>query len=69
MSRYFTAPKRKPVKAEWDYDTPMIPHLTVSDHEAMDTGLLDAGGNTIWRAPNPMGFIWDWPTHNPSKGD
>lgn len=30
-----------------------------SDHEAADTGLLDADGNSIMRAPNPMGFVWE----------
>lgn len=59
MSRYFTAPKRAQVKAEWWDCPPLLPNLSVSDHEATDTGLLDATGNTIWRAPNPMGFIWD----------
>lgn len=29
---------------------------SVSGHSAIDTGLLDANGDTIMRAPNPMGF-------------
>lgn len=29
---------------------------TVCDHEATDTGLLDANGDMIMRAPNPIGF-------------
>lgn len=62
MSRYFTTPARAQVKALGDDDWPLLPSLTVSDHEATDTGLLDEAGNTIWRAPNPMGFIWDWPS-------
>lgn len=32
---------------------------TVSDHEATNTGLVDEHGNTIWRAPEPMGFRWE----------
>jgi hypothetical protein len=31
----------------------------VCDHEATSTGLLDKNGDAIWRAPNPIGFIWD----------
>jgi hypothetical protein len=56
MSRYFRARQSKP-RADWiDDDYPMLPALTVDDHEATDTGLIDAGGEAIWRAPNPMGF-------------
>jgi hypothetical protein len=57
MSRYFTAPKAKRPSAEYFYDVESFRHIpTVSDHEATDTGLLDASGDTIWRAPEPMGF-------------
>jgi hypothetical protein len=60
VSRYFTAPRAKRPRAEWwDDQGPLLPNLHVPDHEAADTGLLDADGNTIWRAPNPMGFIWE----------
>lgn len=31
-------------------------HVDVSEHEAVDTGLLDARGDAIWRGPNPIGF-------------
>lgn len=58
MSRYFTV-RAKPVRADDEYwaDTaPYVTNLTVSDHEATDTGLLDASGDPIMRAPNPMGF-------------
>lgn len=59
MTRYFTAPKAKRVKGDWD-DTESFRHIpTVCDHEATDTGLLDANGQTIWRAPNEMGFVWE----------
>lgn len=33
---------------------------TVCDHEAVNTGLLDEHGNTIWRDPEPMGFRMDY---------
>lgn len=52
--RYFAAARPR---ADWfDDDAPMIPSITVSDHEATDTGLLDARGDPIWRAPYPIGF-------------
>jgi len=57
MSRYFTAPARARVKAEWWDCPPLLPNLSVPDHESTDTGLLDANGDTIWRAPRMMGFI------------
>lgn len=61
MSRYFVRPERismsivhsqddwEPIGNAWH-----IP--VVADHEAADTGLVDANGNPIMRAPNPMGF-------------
>ena len=56
MARYYT----RAVKAFWVeddfYEVSDSPSLTVDDHEPVDTGLLDADGNTIWRAPNPIGF-------------
>ncbi|MFS0736915.1 hypothetical protein ABC347_07685 [Sphingomonas sp. 1P06PA] len=54
MSRY----SRRPPRAcdDEDYDPPLIPDLTVPDHESVDTGLLWADGSTIWRDPNPIGF-------------
>lgn len=56
MSRYFTKPTAW-VADEVGYDdAPMLPAISVPDHHAIDTGLLDASGDTIWRAPNPIGF-------------
>ncbi|SLK03888.1 hypothetical protein [Novosphingobium mathurense] len=59
--RYFTTPKA-PRPRQYDddwYPTGNAWHVpTVCDHEATDTGLLDANGDTIWRAPNPVGFLW-----------
>ncbi len=55
MPRYFT----KRPRADDEYWEPMSPLLTsieVCDHEATDTGLLDADGSSIFRAPNPIGF-------------
>lgn len=54
MARYVTRPKAD--DDYWPETAPFITSLTVSDHEAADTGLLDADGNTIWRLPNPIGF-------------
>lgn len=57
MPRYFT---RRASKALWvDDEVAVAPqsHVPcVPDHEATDTGLIDANGNTIWRAPRAMGF-------------
>jgi hypothetical protein len=58
MSRYFTQPRANlPLYVEqlWGNES-FKPHLDVPDHEATDTGLLDHRGDTIMRAPNPMGF-------------
>lgn len=58
MTRYFVQRKPQPVRSYDDWE-PIgnawhIP--AVSDHEAADTGLLDANGECIMRAPNPIGF-------------
>jgi hypothetical protein len=57
MSRYFTS-KRPTAWVEdetWGAE-PFLPSLIVSDHEAIDTGLLDKDGNPIMRAPREIGF-------------
>jgi hypothetical protein len=61
MPRYFTRPTVKhdlTVRADdyWADAPPYVTNLTVCDHEATDTGLLDANGDCIMRAPTPMGF-------------
>jgi hypothetical protein len=65
VSRYFTRQShhiRRVTKmvgqprAERDDAYPMIPHLDVPEHEAVETGLVDERGEMIWRAPNPIGF-------------
>ena len=62
MARYFVAARRPrtlwveddAATADWSAPVPTAP-----EHEATDTGLLDRYGNTIMRAPNPIGF-GDW---------
>lgn len=55
MPRYVSI--RRAEKASWWFDQgPLTPSLTVDDHEPVDTGLLDADGNSIMRLPNPVGF-------------
>lgn len=59
MPRYFT--RKRP--SQWIEDDtecaePFRPAIVVSEHVAVDTGLLDASGDTIWREPNPVGFVW-----------
>jgi hypothetical protein len=61
MSRYFARPTcKQPLQvrphAHWDDDVQFLPDLTVSDHDAVDTGLIDHRGDPIMRAPNPVGF-------------
>lgn len=58
VSRYFTR-AAKPLFVEtplWDDNEPHRPSLSVSDHTPLFTGLFDAAGEEIWRAPNPVGF-------------
>jgi hypothetical protein len=54
MPRYVTR-STKP-RCNWDDNVPMLPSLSVPEHEYVDTGLLDHRGDPILRAPNPMGF-------------
>lgn len=61
-ARYFT---RRAPKAQtrsdgwWDNEGLVLNSLSVPDHEATNTGLIDASGDAIMRAPNPMGFVWE----------
>lgn len=62
MARYFTRAARP--RSFWvedeTYDDPIRPDTPqVCDHEPVDTGLLDQHGDTIMRAPNPIGFLWE----------
>jgi hypothetical protein len=63
MSRYFTRPKAA-TRSFWVEDehygaNTAITHVEVPDHVATHTGLLDANGDDIWRAPNPIGFRFE----------
>ena len=52
MSRY-----AKPARANfYDDDNPLLPNLSVDEHEAVDTGLIWTTGEPIMRMPNPIGF-------------
>ncbi len=58
MARYITR-AAKPLYIEtplWGNDESLKPALAVTDHRPTFTGLLDASGDEIWKAPNPMGF-------------
>ena len=53
MGRY----TRAVIRADWfNDDSPLCPSLYVDDNVTIDTGLLWADGETIWREPNPLGF-------------
>lgn len=54
MNRYFSAPSK--VRSDWCEDAPLVPDLSVPDHQPRDTGLIDRFGNPILCGPNPVGF-------------
>lgn len=57
MAGYFTRPRALWIEDEDFSPTPGVLNVpTVDCHEATDTGLVDANGYAIMRAPNPMGF-------------
>jgi hypothetical protein len=57
MPRYVSRPRSAVAEDDCVFDeNPLLPAVSVDDHEAVFTGLLDATGDEIWRAPNPMGF-------------
>lgn len=61
MPRYFTTracivPEPLTAATWWSDDDPLLPALSVCDHEASDTGLVDLRGDPIMRAANPVGF-------------
>jgi len=58
--RYFTQrTQAQPRSDYWNDEGLVLTSLSVPDHVAANTGLLDANGGTIMRAPNPMGFVWE----------
>lgn len=56
MPRYVTRPSANGWVDDCVIETPMLPSLEACDFEPTFTGLLDADGDEIWRAPNPIGF-------------
>lgn len=40
----------------WGDDPPLIPNLTVDNHECVETGLIWKDGTPIMRAPYPIGY-------------
>ncbi len=57
MPRYFSQKRPSALYVEDDtWIDPMLPSLTVPEHHATDTGLLDANGDAIMRAVRPVGF-------------
>lgn len=63
MARYFTR-RMRPKATGWVADDVYCEdgpgHVPeVSEHVAINTGLLDHNGDPIMRSPNPMGFDKD----------
>lgn len=58
MSRYVTrARPLSRVRADWyDDDSPFIPALEVEGPKEVDTGLVSAKGEPIFRVQPPIGF-------------
>lgn len=60
MSRYFTRPhvsrNSEAPRASDDDWNPLLPALTVDGEKQVDTGLVDAKGNSIVRLQEPIGF-------------
>lgn len=46
----------RPIRSYWQDDAPMLPDISAPVSEPVNTGLLNAQGNEIWRQPYPMGF-------------
>ena len=53
--RYVSARTRP--RSGWDDEHPMLEAKTVHEPEPIDTGLLDADGNRIYRVMSPVGFV------------
>ncbi len=57
MPRYFTRPRALLVGDDDVWPVDIAGHIpSVSDHHATNTGILDANGDPIMRAPRPIGF-------------
>lgn len=59
MPRYFTRPRAFFVEDDLYREGNRAEVPVVPEHIAVDTGLMDANGGTIWRAPDPIGFKWE----------
>lgn len=46
----------RPIRSYFPDDAPMLPDLCAPETRPVNTGLLDAQGNELWRQPYPMGF-------------
>lgn len=55
MARYTSSRPRGWIEDDV-YADPARLDIVVSEAGPVDTGLLDAGGNAIFRIPNPIGF-------------
>lgn len=55
MPRYVSRPRAEADCDHWSLDR-LEPVPTVSEAEAVDTGLLDVHGVPLMRLPNPIGF-------------
>jgi hypothetical protein len=59
MARYVRRPPTARLYVEdhiFPDESPMLPSVSVDDHEPVNTGLLWEDGSPVWRAPNPIGF-------------
>lgn len=56
MGRYQSRPRAYVADDLDEGDYPLVPEIQVSENVAVDTGLLDSLGNSIWRNPFPVGF-------------
>lgn len=41
----------------WDYDSPLLPDLTVFDHVPTYHAVLDQDGEELSTPPRPIGFV------------
>jgi hypothetical protein len=59
MGKYVRQPQQSARERNtewWADDSPLLPSLSVAEHEPTDTGLVWADGSAIYRTPNPIGF-------------
>ena len=56
MPRYVSRSPRSDDEMDW-YEPPFVTSVEVVEGEPINTGLLDADGNSIWRMNDPIGFL------------